>query len=258
MIFFFSATGNSLYAAKSLESQPISIAQAIHDVDKTYSAEIIGIVSPVYGHEMPALVKDFIRQAQFCTDYFYLILTYGNRHADAAELAQEFMRGCGIEPAYINTLLMVDNFLPAFDMDEQRLIDKRVEDQLETIRADIAARKHWISPVSEEDLAAHRQYLAGIAHMPADTFKRLYRVTDACIGCGICSKVCPKNCFSVQDQHAQWDATECITCMACIHACPQKAIQLNMPEKNPKARYRNEHVTLCEIVKANQQKALVL
>lgn len=27
--------------------------------------------------------------------------------------------------------------------------------------------------------------------------------------------------------------------MACTHHCPQKAIQLNMPEKNPNARYRN-------------------
>ena len=42
-------------------------------------------------------------------------------------------------------------------------------------------------------------------------------------------------------------------CMACIHTCPMMAIQMNMPEKNPKARYRNENISICEIVDANNQ-----
>lgn len=40
---------------------------------------------------------------------------------------------------------------------------------------------------------------------------------------------------------------------ACAHACPQKAIALTVPEKNPNARYRNEHVSLQEIIRANHQ-----
>ena len=50
---------NSLYVAKQLEEHPVSIAQAIHDKEKVYRAERIGIVCPVFGHEMPELVKDF-------------------------------------------------------------------------------------------------------------------------------------------------------------------------------------------------------
>ena len=42
-------------------------------------------------------------------------------------------------------------------------------------------------------------------------------------------------------------------CMACIHTCPMMAIQMRMPEKNPKARYRNENISVCEIVEANNQ-----
>ncbi len=34
-------------------------------------------------------------------------------------------------------------------------------------------------------------------------------------------------------------------------ACPQKAIQLTVPEADPDARYRNEHITLQEIIEAN-------
>lgn len=70
MIFFFTATGNSLYIAKQLDSELVSIAQAIHE-NIVYQAEKIGIVCPVYGHEMPQIVKDFLKKSQFETDYLY-------------------------------------------------------------------------------------------------------------------------------------------------------------------------------------------
>ena len=60
MIFYFTATGNSLYTAKQLDKTRISIAQAIHDDKKVYEDEKIGIVCPVFGHEVPPLVRDFL------------------------------------------------------------------------------------------------------------------------------------------------------------------------------------------------------
>ena len=38
MVFYFTATGNSLYAAKQLEKAPVSIAQAVHDLENVYEA----------------------------------------------------------------------------------------------------------------------------------------------------------------------------------------------------------------------------
>lgn len=41
--------------------------------------------------------------------------------------------------------------------------------------------------------------------------------------------------------------------LACVHACPKKAIGLNIPEKNSNARYRIEHISLQKIIAANEQ-----
>lgn len=252
MVFYFTATGNSLYVAKELDTHPVSIAQAIHSKDKLYQADSIGIVCPVFGHEMPELVKAFLKESQFETGYFYLLLTYGNRHGGAAELAKAYAEGLGIYLDYINIILMVDNFLPGFDMEEQRLLDKKVEEQIAHIKSDLAERKHFIASVAEQDRASHREFLDRLAHAP-NMFHDLYEITDDCIGCGICTKVCPKKCFHLEGQKSIWNKTGCISCMACIHACPMLAIQLKIPEKNPRARYRNENVSLCEIVDANNQ-----
>ena len=88
MVFYFTGTGNSLYIAKQIEKNPISIPQVINKESQEFSADSIGIVAPVYGHEVPQMVRNFLKNAVFHTDYFYIILTYGNRHGGAAELAK--------------------------------------------------------------------------------------------------------------------------------------------------------------------------
>lgn len=89
MVFYFTGTGNCLYIVKQLEAQPVSIPQVIHQENLHFCDKSIGIVAPVYGHEVPGMVKEFLHRATFDTDYFYMILTYGNRHGGAAELAAQ-------------------------------------------------------------------------------------------------------------------------------------------------------------------------
>lgn len=253
MVFYFTGTGNSLYIAKQIEENPLSIPQIIHRKNQEYAADSIGIVAPVYGHEVPLMVKDFMQKAVFHTDYFYMILTYGNRHGGAAELAKKFCDECGIAVNYIRVIMMADNWLPGFDMNEQKRIDKKVEENLAVILDDLAAHKNGISEVTDEDRIAHQQFLNRMSLMPADAWQHLLRVTDDCSGCGICEKVCPSASVHMVNGKAVHIPGSCQTCLACAHACPQKAIQLTIPEVNSDARYRNEHISLQEIIQANCQ-----
>ena len=253
MVFYFTGTGNSLYIAKQIEREPISIPQIMQRECLEFTAERIGIVAPVYGHEVPTMVKEFLRKSVFYTNYFYMILTYGNRHGGAAELAKKLCDECGVSVNYINVILMAVNWLPGFDMDEQKKIDKKVEENMDKILSDLAKRKNMISEVTDIDRAAHQQFLDRMSQMPADVWQHLLRVTENCVGCGTCEKVCPSSSIHVVDGKAVHIPGNCQTCLACAHACPQKAIQLTIPEANPDARYRNEHISLHEIMESNCQ-----
>ncbi len=259
MIFCFSGTGNSLYAARSLDTDVISIPQVIDRTDLHFRSERIGIVAPIYGHEMPQMVKAFISRATFETSYVFLILTYGNRHANAVELARQVFGDAGKRIDYIRTLLMVDNFLPAFDMKEQLALDKHVEEQLEVIRQDLAVRKHGFEEVTEADRQAHEHYLQLVGHQPATVWAD-FSFTARCIGCGLCTKVCPAGCIHLQKHRAVRNRKNCQACMACVHVCPEKAIRINpvlgFREPDPQTRYRNVHVSLSDLVHANWRKAL--
>lgn len=256
MIFYFTATGNSLYIAKELEKNPISIPQVIKKKEQFYKDDKIGIVAPIYGHEMPELVKQFIKSATFQTDYFYIVLTYGNRHGGAAELANNFCKECGVHVDYLNLIQMVDNWLLSFDMEEQKKIDKHIDQNLLKIINDIQFNKKEIQPVTDSDRQAHDQYLEMRSKMPSDLFQHLYHVNNDCVGCGICTQVCPTGCISLNNKKVIYHMSNCQTCMACIHNCPQKAIQLNIPEKNPKARFRNDKIKIQEVMEANKQVAM--
>ena len=75
LLFYFTATGNSLYVAKQLENDPISIPQELRKANRHYISDSIGIVCPLFEFEIPKLVKDFIQGSSFETDYFYLLIT---------------------------------------------------------------------------------------------------------------------------------------------------------------------------------------
>lgn len=251
MVFYFTGTGNSLYAARQLEAEPVSIPQVMRGSEREFTAESIGVVTPVYGHEVPPMVKDFLRESTFDTGYFYIILTYGCRHGGAAELAKELCVECGVRVDYINTLHMADNWLPTFDMDAERAMDKHIPEQLAAITADVKARRHAISPVTDNDRAAHQEYLRNVSGVPEAMWQNLVVVTERCVGCGVCTRVCPADCMVLENGRAKHIPGNCQDCLACAHACPHKAIALAMPEKNPNARYRNEHVTLQDLIAAN-------
>ena len=138
----------------------------------------------------------------------------------------------GFNVSYASTLLMVDNWLPNFDMNEQRkmLPQKHVEENLARISAGVADRKEWIEPVTEEDRAAHAQFLSrGLSFEPAAL----------------------QGFLEIDAERRTTAGQGCNACLACIHACPNGAIALPIGEANPQARHRNKHISLQEIVEAN-------
>lgn len=144
MLFYFTATGNSLYVAKKRDKHILSIPQELKLKNRHYQDKKIGIVSPVYAGELPQIVRKFIKNTQFDTDYFYIILTYGKSDSIASTWSQSFCEKNGIHVNYINSILMVDNYLPSFDMEEEISLDKKVDEQINKVYNDIKVGTEFI------------------------------------------------------------------------------------------------------------------
>ena len=51
-------------------------------------------------------------------------------------------------------------------------------------------------------------------------------ITERCVGCGQCEKVCPKRTVKVKNGKARFSYGECIRCYCCHEMCPHDAIAL--------------------------------
>ena len=269
VVLFFTGTGNCLYVARELASKEgkiLSIPQLMRKKQFEIEADEIGLVYPVYGHMPPNMVREFIKKARLKAEYKFAVLTYGMRKCNSVEIWDEVSRKAGNAFDYISTLIMVDNWLPNFDMNEQMKIDKHIPENLARITADLDSRRRWHEPVTQEEREQHEGFmrLRGLDPEVGYLMKaeRYFTVTDACIDCGICTYVCPRGNYDQTSQGVKMQG-DCEFCFACIQNCPQRAIQFkkiedgswpNGTEKNPNARYRNENVSLMDLKLANNQK----
>lgn len=268
IILYFTATGNSLYIARQLtetKEQLLSIPQMMKEGRYEFEADEIGLIYPIYGHMPPNMVRRFIKKAKLKAAYKFAILTFGARKCNAVEIWDGVSTQAGNKFDYIATIMMVDNWLPNFDMNVQKKMDKHIPENLRRITADIDKRRRWHEPVSDEERQMHAGFMFISGIDPEVGFlkrsEKCFTVTKNCTGCASCVNVCPHGNFKIVDNKAVMEG-DCDFCFACIQNCPQKAIRfrtdsgdplLARGEVNPNARYRNEHISLTAIKRSNTQ-----
>jgi len=254
MLFYFTSTGNSLYVAKNLGADIYSIPQEMLKEERVYKSETIGLITPTYEFDLPKIVREFLETSKFEAEYFYIIFTYGMHHGGIAKRTASYLESLGLKVNYLNSIIMHDNAIIVFDMDEQRALEetKHVDENIAKIKNDITNKTVFIQEPNQEEIDFYNGYQEMQKKMgPMYSFP-LYKIEESCRGCGICAKLCPRGCIEMVDHKPVHHYEKCINCMACIQGCEVKAIQfLDVKEPNPKARYRHPKISIQELIKAN-------
>lgn len=250
-VFYFTSTGNCLYVAKRIGGSLYSIPQLMKEKTFVFKDDVIGLVYPCYGFGMPNIVRQFLTQVSWDAEYTFAIATYGNMTGAVLPNLEAFAERQGKKFDYTNTLLMVDNYLPNYKVEDQlaKLPGKMVEENLARILADINGRKSRKPSATLPEKLYTALIQAGSRAFMNGKNAKSYLVNEECTRCGICSKVCPTGNIEVRDK--VYFKERCEACLGCVHLCPKNAIHLKNEKSS--ARFRNEHVTLKEIIEANCQ-----
>ena len=244
-VLYFTGTGNSLYIAKRIGNEYYSIPKLEKERLFDFEDEKIGIVFPCYYNSVPKIVEEFLNKVSLKSKYVFGIITYGGFSGATRGHLLEIGRRNGIEFSYINEMLMVDNYLPVYDVNKevQNQAKKNIEENLGKIIKDIANGRRYIKNTSV--------IMKGIKFVSEkfydNEFEKKFTVDNNCNGCKTCEKVCPVNNIKV-DRKPVFN-NNCQHCLSCIHNCPKRAISIKK-EKN-KARFINENVTLKELIESN-------
>lgn len=262
-VLYFTATGNSLYIAKSLGGDLYSIPQLIKEGVYEVTDEKIGIVFPLHAWGVPSYLVEFLKKATFNCDYLFAVTTYGIYSGAVAKHLTDIGNEAGFNFDYINRIKMVDNYVPTFDMRKEVENEgkKEIEKHLELIKSDISASKKWTLKENILKKAAFN-YMSGRedrpfnekrlkVHVYGEAIDNYLLLEDSCTGCGVCASVCPVDNISVDKDNKKIELSDkCFMCFACLHHCPSNTIHIN-GEVNAH-RYRNRHIKLNEIIKANK------
>jgi ferredoxin len=178
-------------------------------------------------------------------------MTYGNKAASGLKQMEEIGSRAGIQFSYTNEVLMIDNYLPLFTIEDQleKESSKRIEQKLDQIIHDIRGRqKKLIRKGFASDLFSKSIHFT-FSKIQGNTRDKRFIIQDNCNTCKLCEKVCPKNNIKIAIKPEFLH--NCEGCYACIHHCPQNAIHLK--SERSKARFINRNIKLKEIIAANNQ-----
>lgn len=253
MIFYFSATGNSKYAAEriatALEDHLISLRDAVRGHSYRYDVsreERIGFVVPTYYGGLPSILNFFLKKLTlegYRGQYIYLVLTCGQWTGNAAEQMSALLKEKGLNLSARFGIPMVDNFIPSFripDEEEiQRILDgaeETIDEACRVIRAKGGGDYNRSTGPAPGVLTAvmYSAYAHGRSTKP-------FVVTDHCIGCGLCQEICPCGAILISGGKPAWVKSQCVRCLGCLHRCPAQAIHWKTPEED-QGRYYNPRV----------------
>jgi ferredoxin len=269
VIFFWSATGNSLRAARAVADRLVAGGEACDLVsiaaapDGGYrldgACRRVGFAFPVYWGGVPAPVERFIAglsAADTAPAYVFTLVTSGgsafkSTGHDAAELLAR--RGLAPNAAFAVT------FYSSYYVAHSALVYRTRPDRdkaiaaAEAALAGVADRVAALEPTARPRRNPLAHYLYdGRRHSLAAADAR-FMVGPACNGCALCARLCPVGNITLADGLPRWGHS-CTGCLGCLHWCPQEAIDFG-PVTAGRERYHHPSANLKRMIAANHPPA---
>lgn len=245
MIFYFSGTGNSWFAARQLAEELgdelISVNQCLKTGEKRcfQSERPLVFVAPAYAWRMPKVVENWIQETEFSgSPDAYFILTCGGSVGNAAAHAKKLCADKKLRFLGLTPVAMPNNYVALSntpDKAECAAIMQNAKKRISELGALIQKGEEFPqAPISLKDRMSsgpvNTLFYSLFVH------DKGFTASDACISCGKCALRCPLNNISLSGGKPVWNGN-CTHCMACIGGCPTKAIEYKSASKGNRRYY---------------------
>lgn len=251
MIFYFSGTGNTRWAAQKVAAATadrlVNIAEEMlaaetaqaSDPQFTYTLaqdERIGFFFPVHGWRPPRLVLDFLDSLHLTnadSHYAYVVCTAGDNVGEAVSILEKRLQTMGIKIDSVISLIMPESYvgLPFMDVDtpaKEQCKKMEADNKLTRFIADIIECRSGVRDITIGHWPRINSRLIGSVFVKKLVTDRPFHVVaDRCLHCGKCASVCPvANIHFEKGGEPSWlHNGKCLSCFACYHHCPTHAIE---------------------------------
>ena len=253
MIIYYSSTGNTEFIAKELAArlgdETLNLLEYVKadNPPELHSEKPFIICTPVFVCSIPLFLLRFLKRMKLTgNETLYVVFTSGGYAGIGNSAGRHVARKLGMKYMGRAEFTMPRNYVvsghyPPNTEEEikKRLIAsyRKLDDVTKTIQTHGKLRERYVWLFEK---------LIILPFVPLWT-KYKYKttsfyVTDKCVGCGKCEKLCPLNVVEMRDGKPTWSRETCTHCMACIQNCPCRAIEYkDRTESKPRytfARYK--------------------
>jgi ferredoxin len=256
-IYYFSGTGNSYYVAKriaaEIDAELVNMAEVIGE-ENQFTGDVVGFVFPVYAMGIPQMVGKFITNLEIKGNpYIFSVASCGGSgYGVPFNLIDSILKDKRVKGEkalklnYSGYVQFPDSYLKMFNPPNR-------EDSIEKIKVSDIRLEVKISDIKEK----RENKYTGLLLNPVFKLiymawlKNLYKadkkfvVKESCVGCNLCSEICPSNNIAMIDAKPTWNS-KCQDCMGCINVCPVRAIELGAKTEK-KRRYINPMISPNEL-----------
>lgn len=250
VIFYFSGTGNTRWAAKKMseklgDCELINIAE--YDYRDRVIAKRVGIMFPVYFWGIPNIIKEFIKQVRIDgKPYLFEVHTMGGYDGITVLQMTKLLadRHLNLDASYrfklVNNCIVNERF---FTIPEEKgvrkLFEKAEKSMNQYVKKIFAKENHFY----KEPIIYKLWHKTGFnlneteGALNPERGKN-FELSNRCTGCGTCESTCPVKNITIKDGKPEWE-NHCEYCLACIHACPKEAINYGTSKGRKRYHFPN-------------------
>jgi Pyruvate/2-oxoacid:ferredoxin oxidoreductase delta subunit len=242
-IYWFSGTGNSLYAAKCLaDGLGGALLYPMSSGVPTGAAggEKTGFVFPSYYGNLPRIVRSFVEKLEVKPEsYIFAVVTMGALGQGSIAALESVLMKKNLHLDYGVGIIMPANYVIKYNPANKAKVEGRLDRVAKKIGAISSQIAAGVQSVKKLKITTGNLY-KNIEALDADFF-----VEDSCTACGQCAKLCPVGNIRIDGGKPVW-LRHCEHCVACINWCPAQAIQ-HGTETKTRRRYQNPRITVNEM-----------
>lgn len=258
MVYFFSGTGNSAWVARRLSvylNEPVrDITQMMSDpsvspiIDLRRDERLV-FVFPVHSWGPAVFMRRFLGQVLiegYVGQQVSAVCVCGDDCGRTDEIVRRLLARKGIKLTSCFSVQMPNNYilLPGFDVDNKVLERQKLGNAEEAVAkvADALLGKGGSAVYTSGSMPGLKSRLVYPLFRASLRLRNYFRVTDRCISCGLCERVCPARIITMGDDgKPHWEKHGCVQCVACVHRCPVRAIEYGNVSVN-KGRYKHPDI----------------